>query len=105
MNSDKIIQDQINIYRDNFLKHKDSPLGTYQNDRETQYLRFERLIRPFKEILDENVKLHDLGCGVCDLFEYLNLKRIKHDYSGTELLDEMIEYAKEKYPGIKVFKR
>jgi hypothetical protein len=105
MNIDKIIEDQINTYRDNFLKHKDSSLGTFQNDRATQYLRFERVIKPFREMLDANVSLHDLGCGVCDLHEYLNTQGLKHDYSGTELLKEMIDHAESKFPGIKLFHR
>ena len=100
MKSSKIIEDQIKIYRDNFLKHKDSSLGTYQNNRATQYMRFERVIKPFREILNEKISLHDFGCGVCDMHEYLNSQNIKHDYSGTEILQEMIDHAKQKFPGI-----
>lgn len=105
MNSSRIIEDQNKIYRDNFLKYKDSPLGTFQNNRETQHLRFEYIVKPFIDILNEKVSFHDFGCGVCDLHAYLNSKGIKHDYSGTEVLDEMIEYAKEKHPKIKIYKR
>jgi hypothetical protein len=105
MKSTQIIEDQIKTYRENFLKHKDSPLGTYQNNRETQHLRFERIIRPFKDILTESVSIHDVGCGVCDLHQYLTSLAIKHDYSGTEVLDEMIDYARQKFPGIKLYKR
>lgn len=105
MNSDKIIADQVRTYRDNFLKHKDSPLGTYQNDRETQHQRFERIVKPFREILKENISFHDFGCGVCDLHEYMISQNIKHNYSGTEVLAEMIEHARKKFPSIKLFNR
>jgi hypothetical protein len=105
MNSDKIIKDQIDIYLENFLQNKDSSLGTFQNDRATQYMRFEHIVKPFKEILNENVSFHDFGCGVCDMHEYLNLQNIKHDYSGTEIIQEMIDHAKQKFPGIKVYNR
>ncbi len=99
MNSSKIIEDQIKTYRDNFLIHKDSPLGTYQNDRTTQHLRFERIIRPFRTILKEDVSFHDFGCGVCDLHQYFI------NYSGTEVIDEMINHARIKFPGIRILKR
>lgn len=105
MNSSKIIQDQVNTYLKNFLENKDSSLGTFQNDRATQYQRFEHIIKPFKEILNENVSFHDFGCGVCDMHHYLNLQGIKHDYSGTEVIQEMVDHAKQKYPGIKVYNR
>ena len=93
------------MYRDNFLENKNSPTGTYQNNHETQYMRFERIIKPFKEILNENISLHDLGCGACEMHNYLNLQGIKHNYSGTEIVQEMIDYAQNKYPTIKVFNR
>jgi len=105
MNSSKIIQDQIDIYKENFINNRDSPRGTYQNDRATQYLRFERIVKPFREILNESVSFHDFGCGVCDLHLYLNEQKIKHDYSGTEVVEEMIEHARQKYPGIRIIKR
>jgi hypothetical protein len=105
MNIKKIIDDQRKTYVDNFIKHKDSSLGTFQNDRATQYLRFERIIKPFREILNDNVSLHDFGCGVCDLHQYLLNEGIGHDYSGTEVIQEMVDHAKGKYPGIKVYNR
>jgi hypothetical protein len=105
MNSSKIIQDQVNTYLKNFLENKDSSLGTFQNDRVTQYQRFEHIVKNFKDILTENISFHDFGCGVCDLHNYLNLEGIKHDYSGTEVIQEMIDYAKTKYPGIKLYNR
>ncbi len=105
MNTDKIIQDQIKIYKDNFLQNKDTSLGTFQNNRETQHLRFERIVRPFKDILNEKVSFHDVGCGVCDMHHYLNSQNIKHDYSGTEILQEMIDHVKQKNPSIKIYKQ
>jgi len=105
MKSSKIIEDQINTYKDNFLQNKDSSLGTFQNNRETQYLRFEHIIKQFKNILNKDVSFHDFGCGVCDMHEYLNQQGIEHDYSGTEVIQEMIDHAKEKFPGIKLYNR
>ena len=105
MSSDKIIQDQINTYRDNFLVNKDSSLGTFQNDRVTQYMRFERIIKPFKDILNEQILFHDFGCGCCDMYEYMLQNEIKTKYSGTEIIQEMIDYAQQKFPDINLYNR
>jgi hypothetical protein len=105
MESSKIIEDQIRIYKDNFLQNADSSLGTFQNDRATQYMRFEHILKPFLEILDEKTTFHDFGCGSCDMYHYLQTRNIKVDYSGTEVIQEMIDYAQTKYPGIKLYNR
>lgn len=101
MNSDKIIKAQLDAYRPNFIAHGDTPEGTFQNNSETQQLRFERIIREFE--LDKNCyTLHDIGCGTCDLHQYLLDKKIAHQYSGIEIVPEMIELSRKKYPNISV---
>lgn len=105
MSADKIIQDQINTYRDNFLVNKDSSMGTFQNDRVTQYMRFEHVIKPFKEMLNETVSFHDFGCGCCDMYDYMLKNNIKSKYSGTEIIQEMIDHARQKFPGIELYNR
>ncbi len=105
MDSKKIIEDQIRIYKDNFIENADSSLGTFQNDRATQHMRFEHIIKPFLDIMNEKTTFHDFGCGSCDMYQYLADRNIKVDYSGTEVIQEMIDYAEKKYPGIKVYNR
>ena len=102
--SDRIIDNQQTAYRDAFVKHGATPMGTYQNNTETQYLRFERLIRNIKEYLHGNT-IHDVGAGVCDLHRYLLSNEIDHEYSGTEIVQEMIEYSLREYPDIKLYNR
>jgi len=105
MDTKKIIQDQIDTYLNNFLMNKDDSLGTFQNNRVTQYMRFKHIIDPFKEILNEKITFHDFGCGCCDMYEYIKFNKIKLIYSGTEIIQEMIDYAKFKYPGIELYNR
>ena len=105
MNHKKIIEDQRKIYSDNFLKHKDSSLGTFQNNRATQHLRFEKIIDPFRNILNKNTSFHDFGCGSCDMYDYMQQHSIECNYSGTEIMQEMIDHAKTKFPGISVSNR
>ena len=98
---DNIIKKQIEAYQSNFLSNQDNQLGTYQTEI-TQNIRFEHLI---KNIYLDNDKIHDVGCGTCDLHHFLNKKKIKHEYIGTEIVPEMIEYARSKYPKIKIHNR
>lgn len=100
--SDKVLREQRRLYGANFEVHSDSPQGTFQNDRETQNLRFERL---FRQILpqDEPVSIHDVGCGVADLHGYLLERGIQHRYSGSEIVQSMVDVAMSKYPDIEVF--
>jgi hypothetical protein len=99
MNSDKIIKAQLDAYRPNFLEHGDKPQGTFQNNSETQQLRFERIIRQFN-LQQNKFSIQDIGCGTCDLHQYLLDKKIEHKYCGVEIVPEMIETARKKFPEI-----
>ena len=96
-----IINSQIKAYQENFIKYKDTPEGTFQNNTETQYLRFSRLITQFD--FKEKVSIHDVGCGICDMYEFFKEIKLKNfEYSGTEIVPEMVALANEKYSKIKV---
>ena len=99
MNSDKIIKAQLDAYQPNFIEHGDKPQGTFQNNSETQQLRFERIMRQFK-LEQNNYNIMDIGCGTCDLHQYLQDKKIAHSYYGVEIVPEMIEAARNKFPPI-----
>jgi cyclopropane fatty-acyl-phospholipid synthase-like methyltransferase len=100
-----IIEAQLKVYRDNFIKHGDSPLGTRQNNRETQFLRFERLVKNVEFTRDEKISIHDIGSGLCDMNEFLEAKQLNCTYSGTEIVQEMIDVAQKKFPTIELFNR
>ncbi len=104
-NKKNIVGSQLNVYRDNFLKHGDTPLGTRQNNRETQFLRFQHLIKNIHFPADEKLSIHDVGSGMCDFYEYLLSNQKKVEYSGTEIVQEMIDASSAKYPEIKLFNR
>lgn len=102
--SDKIINEQVKVYQPAFMQHGDSPQGTHQNNRETQYLRFQMLTGHLLNDHTQN-SIEDIGCGVCDLYRYLKDKNLKFTYSGTEIVNEMIALAKSKYPEVVVKNR
>jgi hypothetical protein len=104
MSDPEIINEQIEVYRRSFLEHGDSPAATFATGREVQDLRFERIMRPLLAARTP-FSIHDVGAGLCDLHRYLLDRGIKHDYSATEIVPEMVELARKKYQGISVYDR
>ncbi|MEI6143401.1 MAG: hypothetical protein WCP85_29260 [Mariniphaga sp.] len=99
-----ILNYQRKIIGETFGKYGATPMGTYQNNTATQYLRFDRLILNIKEIIKGGT-IHDVGTGICDLHKYLISKNINHLYSGTEIVQAMIDFSINKYPGIELYNR
>ncbi|HSI82173.1 MAG: trans-aconitate 2-methyltransferase [Candidatus Methylacidiphilales bacterium] len=97
--STSIIQNQLEIYREHFLEHGDTPEGTYNQNDAIQNLRFERLIKNL-DIETSSSTLHDVGCGICDLYAYLKSRNFPVSYSGTDIVNEMKALALQKYPDI-----
>jgi hypothetical protein len=99
---DNIIQSQLEAYRDNFIQHGDTPRGTYQNNLATIEERHRQLIANLLPYLPKNFTLCDFGAGTCDLHGYLIKNGIDHQYTGIEIVPEMREAARIKYPGIRI---
>lgn len=104
MMSDSIIAAQRKAYGENFAEFGATPRGNYWLDIETQWLRFERLLRNLQGELPDS-QIHDLGCGTCELHRYLLNSGIRHRYSGTEIVPEMISHATSEYPDIAIHNR
>lgn len=102
-----IIAAQANAYRAEFVKHGDTPLGTHQSDRTSHDIRFEALMRNIAPHLGPRATLHDVGSGLCDLYRFLKSSGLDRriSYSGTEIVQEMIDHAAQKYPGVKLGNR
>lgn len=85
----------IQWYRENLKKHGYSPktLGWHKN---RQDIRFKVL----SEIgyLD-NCSILDVGCGFGDLYGFLIKKGLDIRYTGYDINENLIEIAKEVYPG------
>ena len=104
--SKNIVQKQREKYQPNFIKYGDSPEGTYQNNTITQHMRFANLVRDIAPFLTSETSVHDIGSGLCDIYPFLNdFFDFKVNYSGTEIVEEMNELARKKYPEIQLFNR
>lgn len=66
--------------------------------RATQYRRFEVLaaVAPL-----DGCRILDLGCGLGDLYHYLQESGIRVHYCGYDLLPDMIERARQRFPGVR----
>jgi SAM-dependent methyltransferase len=87
----------IDNYRDLFQKHGDAPEAT-QMSLEGQLFRFRKLM----DIGDlRNHRVLDLGCGIGDFYPLLIEKFGQLDYTGIDLVPEMIQHAANKYPRVR----
>jgi hypothetical protein len=95
-----IIAAQASAYRAEFVKHGDTPLGTHQSDRTSHEMRFEALMRNVAPHLGAGGTVHDVGSGLCDLYRFLKSSGLDRRiiYSGTEIVQEMVDHAARKYP-------
>jgi SAM-dependent methyltransferase len=61
--------------------------------KEAQYLRFEMLS---SKVDLENKRLLDVGCGLGNLMEYFSGIGINLEYTGVDIIEDMINSAKQK---------
>jgi hypothetical protein len=104
MADSEILRAQTRIYRQSFLEHGDSPRATHNTGRDVQYLRFERIMLHLLP-LRTAFSIHDVGAGLCDLHGYLLDRDVDHVYTATEVVPEMVEASRRKYPDITVHNR
>jgi hypothetical protein len=95
-----IIAAQRDAYRTEFVKHGDTPLGTHWGSRTSLDLRFDALMKNVVPHLGLGATLHDVGSGLCDLYGFMKSSGLDRRiaYSGTEIVQEMIDHAAQKYP-------
>jgi SAM-dependent methyltransferase len=103
------MQEEINnfyksYFRDKFVEFGDSPKGVDWKDFDAQFLSFKYIMdvieHHFRDL--ESFSIFELGCGYGAFVEYLTRinKLNSVDYSGIDLVEEMILKAKATYPDI-----
>lgn len=93
--------DKLNTYyRANLASHGAGAKGVGWKNEEAQQVRFEQLQ---KVIYTDDFSLNDAGCGVGDLVS--SLRSVHHNvtYQGYDLMPEMVEGAKAKFPNEQFF--
>lgn len=84
-----------NLYNSRVKKYGDDPKSVHWGTKERQRIIFNAYV---KNNNFENSKILDIGCGLCDFYNYVKIKNIKVDYYGIDIADEMINLSKKKYP-------
>jgi SAM-dependent methyltransferase len=51
----------------------------------------------------ENRSLLDVGCGIADLYAYLQRRHIPVHYTGIDILPKMVERAKKRFPELPLY--
>ncbi len=82
-------------YRDLLLKYGDSPEASQYSNRETQEKRFEILLQIANL---EGKKILDFGCGTGHLATYIKQQGLNVIYTGVDIVEELLEVAREKHP-------
>ena len=81
-------------YRGRFRKYGDSPEASGMSSAGHRF-RFQKLM----EIADlRNRRVLDLGCGIGAFYPYLIERFGELDYTGIDIVPEMIAHAARKYP-------
>lgn len=78
-------------YKNLFSKYGNSAKSVQYTDKETQYKRFKILT----EISNNLSSVVDLGCGLGDLYKYLEEKEENIKYLGLDFVEEFIQSAKQ----------
>ena len=87
-------------YENALMQYGDSPQGVNWADADSQRLRF----RILSEIDDLNGKsIHDVGCGLAHLVEFLALRGVNCDYVGSDISSQMIQKAKQRLPETRLY--
>ncbi len=86
--------DIIKSYYENNMKNasQDYEVLGWESE-EAQKMRFDMLV---SNVALEGKRILDVGCGLGNLLEYINNQGIPVDYTGIDVLPEMIERAKKK---------
>jgi SAM-dependent methyltransferase len=96
MNHQTVKQDVSEYYSQKLEKHGLTHQGVDWNSQETQWLRFQQLLRGFE--LKAPFSINDYGCGYGAFIDYLATQSLTYQYAGYDISDKMIQAAKDSYP-------
>jgi cyclopropane fatty-acyl-phospholipid synthase-like methyltransferase len=90
-----VIKDLQAHYRALWNQHGDSAQAVQYSSRETQELRFAKLV----EVADlDGCRILDFGCGTGQLQDYLLRQGVNVSYHGVDIVDEFLTLCRSKFP-------
>ncbi|MEO0248725.1 MAG: class I SAM-dependent methyltransferase [candidate division WOR-3 bacterium] len=97
--TDRILEEMDRYFADRIARYGISPQGVGWKNAEAQQLRFGvmcELVMPKHR--KEPVSVHEIGCGMAHMRDYLAEKGLPYQYSGSDALPRMLEIAKSRHP-------
>jgi cyclopropane fatty-acyl-phospholipid synthase-like methyltransferase len=91
----EILRSISNYYSAKIKEYGRSPLGVDWNGKESQFLRFQQLLKIVQ--VDGEFSIIDVGCGYGALIDYLRSNFRKFKYIGIDISEEMIASATAQY--------
>lgn len=98
-------ESQRRLYRKKFLEFGDDSKSLSWNDRESQFMRFNRITELFRYERSDRFSVHEIGCGLGHFKEYLDCTGRGCEYSGSDIIADFIGQDREKYPGCGFFEQ
>jgi len=94
-----LIDQQKEYYQRLLAEHGTSPQALAYRDMETQDERFVRMERLWEHEAGPYL-VHEIGCGLGHMGEYIRRQHPLATYSGTDVLDEFVEHCRKTFtPG------
>jgi len=84
-------------------KHYEPRLAKYSDnstvlDWENEDAQYKRFVAMTDNLELSGRTLLDVGCGCGDLYDWMYKQKIEADYCGVDILEQMVERAKDSYP-------
>jgi SAM-dependent methyltransferase len=89
--------DHLRDYYGDFAEHAESARRVAWRSADDQHLRFEVLLEAIDDA-DYPLSVLDVGCGIGALYGYLKASDRVTQYTGIDLLPDMIDRARDAYP-------
>jgi hypothetical protein len=105
MRKNKTRISQERIFRELFNDHRGSPMAVSSESLNHKKLRFSKICEIFKD--EQVASVHDVGMGIADLNQFI-IDSFPHkniSYSGTEIIDEYILEARNRFPSLQFYNR
>lgn len=99
MNQEQYKSDTVKWYRQRLSKYGSGIRALSSGTEARRSMRFDVLSSVG---IEPGVSVLDVGCGFADFFEYLQLRGCEVDYTGIDLVPELIEQAHARQPGLDV---
>lgn len=102
MGIEDILQKQKDIYGKNFSENSSGPDATFNQSESRQLLRYEKLFS-WLSFPRHNLSVFDVGCGVGELYDWLDCRVKNLTYYGSEVVPEMVMEANSRIPSATVY--